>query len=119
MRFSWICTIAAAGAALTGCATTTASNDQAQRSDENATAVTTIDNVTPPTDYGLKCNAKPAQNAIGLNATESVVEVVRAKASAYVVRIVRPGQMMTKEYSTRRVNLEVDVAGRIISVTCG
>lgn len=119
MRFLWICTIAVAGAALTGCATTKASNYPVQRDDESAAPVTTINHVVPPTDYGMKCNAKPAQSAIGLSATESVVEVVRAKASAYVARILRPGQITTKEFNQRRVNIELDIAGRITGVNCG
>jgi hypothetical protein len=85
---------------------------------DNAPA-TTINNNRAPVDYGMKCDAKAAETAIGLGATESVVEVVRAKANAYMVRIVRPGQFMTKDYNQRRLNLEVDAGGRIVGVSCG
>jgi hypothetical protein len=36
-----------------------------------------------------------------------------------MVRILRPGQMVTKEFDPERLNLEVDAAGRIIAARCG
>ncbi len=36
-----------------------------------------------------------------------------------MARILRPGQMVTKEYNAQRLNLEVDANGRIVAVRCG
>ena len=68
---------------------------------------------------GGTCNAQPAQSAIGKSGTAKVVEAARVSAGALMARILRPGQMITKEFDAERLNLEVDAAGRIIAVRCG
>lgn len=68
---------------------------------------------------GGTCNAGPAQSAIGKSSTAKVVEAARVSAGALMVRILRPGQMVTKEFDPERLNLEVDAAGRIIAARCG
>ena len=68
---------------------------------------------------GGTCNAQPAQSAIGKSSTAKVVEAARVSAGALMVRILRPGQMITKEFDAERLNLEVDAAGRIVAVRCG
>lgn len=65
------------------------------------------------------CNAQPAQFAVGQNATASVMESARARSGALMARVLRPGQIITKEYDMQRLNLEVDGSGRIIAVRCG
>ena len=65
------------------------------------------------------CNAQPAQSAVGKNSTAKVVEAARVSAGALMARIIRPGQMVTKEFDAERLNLEVDAAGRIVAVRCG
>ena len=56
---------------------------------------------------------------MGQSSTASVVESARARSGARMVRILRPGQMVTKEFDTQRLNLEVDANGRILAVRCG
>lgn len=77
----------------------------------------------PPTSQAqspeVPCNAQPAQAAVGQSSTASVVESARARSGARMVRILRPGQMVTKEFDTQRLNLEVDANGRILAVRCG
>lgn len=68
---------------------------------------------------GGTCSAAPAQSAIGQNATASVMEQARKRSGALMARIVRPGQMLTKEFNAEQLNLEVDGAGRIVAVRCG
>ena len=68
---------------------------------------------------GGTCNAQPAQSAIGKSSTAKVVEAARVSAGALMARILRPGQMITKEFDAERLNLEVDAAGRIVAVRCG
>ncbi len=67
----------------------------------------------------MLCNAQPAQAAVGQSSTASVVESARARSGARMVRILRPGQMVTKEFDTQRLNLEVDANGHILAVRCG
>ncbi|WP_265645636.1 I78 family peptidase inhibitor [Verminephrobacter aporrectodeae] len=71
-----------------------------------------------PAPQGL-CNAGPAQFVLGKSSTESVVESARLRSGAHKARILRPGQRITKEFDTQRLNLEVDDGGRIIAVDCG
>lgn len=68
---------------------------------------------------GGTCDARPAQSAVGQSSTASVVETARVRSGAQMVRIIRPGQMITKEYDAQRLNLEVDANGRILAVRCG
>ena len=68
---------------------------------------------------GGTCKAQPAQSAVGKNSTAKVVEAARVSAGALMARIIRPGQMVTKEFDAERLNLEVDAAGRIVAVRCG
>lgn len=68
---------------------------------------------------GGMCNAQPAQFAVGQNSTASIVESARQRSGAQTARILRPGQIITKEYDTQRLNLEVDGNGRILAAKCG
>lgn len=68
---------------------------------------------------GGTCDAKPAQSAVGQNSTAKVVEAARVRSGAMIARILRPGQMVTKEFDAQRLNLEVDANGRIVAVRCG
>ena len=49
----------------------------------------------------------------------AVVEAARVQSGAMMARILRPGQMITKEFDAQRLNLEVDANGRIVAVRCG
>ncbi len=68
---------------------------------------------------GGQCNAQPAQSVVGQNSTASVVEWARVQSGAKMARILRPGQIITKEFNAQRLNLEVDANGRILAVRCG
>ncbi|MBV7539830.1 I78 family peptidase inhibitor [Acidovorax sp. sic0104] len=72
-----------------------------------------------PPPPGGQCNAQPAQGVVGQSSTSTVVESARARSGAQMARILRPGQMITKEFNAQRLNLEVDANGRILAVTCG
>jgi hypothetical protein len=66
-----------------------------------------------------ECNAQPAQSAVGQNSTATVVESARTRSGAHIARILRPGQMITKEFNAQRLNLEVDASGKVVAVRCG
>ncbi|UCU98364.1 I78 family peptidase inhibitor [Acidovorax radicis] len=65
------------------------------------------------------CNAQPAQSMVGQNSTATVVESARVRSGAQLARILRPGQIITKEFDPQRLNLDVDANGRILAVRCG
>ncbi len=78
---------------------------------------------TPPPsaspDARGTCNAQPAQFAVGQASTASVMESARARSGAEMARVLRPGQMVTKEFNAQRLNLQVDAQGRVVAVHCG
>lgn len=65
------------------------------------------------------CNAAAAQAAIGKPATASVMEEARRAANARMVRMLRPGQVVTLEFNAERLNLEVDAANVVRRASCG
>ena len=73
----------------------------------------------PAPPVGGMCDAALVQNVVGQGSTATVVEQARVRSGARMVRILRPGQVITKEFTTQRLNLEVDVGGRIIDARCG
>lgn len=74
----------------------------------------------PGSDETLgNCNADAARSAIGKEATAEVVEQARVAAGANVVRTLKPGQIITMEYHSSRLNLRVDDANVVYEVSCG
>ena len=71
----------------------------------------------PPS--AMTCNAAPASWAVGQVASAGVVERVRLDSHSRSVRVLRPGQMVTMEFSAERVDIRVDGGNVILAVTCG
>ncbi|MGO1069803.1 I78 family peptidase inhibitor [Lysobacter sp. CA199] len=66
------------------------------------------------------CNADAAKaGAIGKTADAATVESIRAAAGGHTVRVLKPGQAITKEYMDGRVNVHVDEKNVIVEVGCG
>ena len=85
-------------------------------------ACSTTEPVRPGGPYppqAMQCDAERANWALGRAATESVVEEIRAATQSRNVRVIRPGQMVTMDYSPVRVNIHVNERNAITSVTCG
>ena len=74
--------------------------------------------VTPPPPPPLpdpgNCGAASMQNLVGLP-----VRVLPRQGTWSAIRIIRPGDMVTMDYSASRLNVRVDRAGRIMDLTCG
>jgi peptidase inhibitor I78 family protein len=75
--------------------------------------------VASSTVAGGTCDAVAARFAVGLPLTAQLENDARARSGAKVVRVVRPGQMITLEFNAERLNIEVDGSGRVIRVRCG
>jgi hypothetical protein len=73
--------------------------------------------VTDPTSPS-HCDAGKAAGAIGQLPLAEVVEAVRKATGAEVVRTLRLGQPITKEFRVGRLNLVLDAEGRIASANC-
>ncbi|MEO7548792.1 MAG: I78 family peptidase inhibitor [Ramlibacter sp.] len=72
----------------------------------------------PTTTMGA-CDAAMAQFAIGRGFDAALEKEVRERSGARVVRPLRPGQMVTMEYSAQRLNLDLDIAGKVVKARCG
>ena len=65
------------------------------------------------------CNADVVQDAVGQGATAERIEAIRVRSGSKVVRVLRPGQMMTMDFRGDRVDIHVDAQDVIVSVSCG
>lgn len=72
----------------------------------------------PTTNLGM-CDAALAQFAVGRSFDVALEKEVRERSGARVVRPLRPGQMVTMEFSAQRLNLELDIAGKVTKARCG
>lgn len=68
---------------------------------------------------GAACDASRAQDFVGRTADPGTQQAAMAASGAKVVRVLRPGMMVTMEYRGDRLNLRIDGQGKILSVTCG
>ena len=66
-----------------------------------------------------RCNAAPAQFAMGRTVDAALENEARTRAGAKTVRTLRPNQVVTMEFNAERLNLTVDDAGRVTRVNCG
>ena len=66
-----------------------------------------------------ECSAKGLDNMVGRLATPSLVNSAKRRAGASVVRVLKPGQIVTMEYLNGRLNVNVDEKNRVKSFTCG
>ena len=65
------------------------------------------------------CNATKAQGLVGRAANnEQGAEALRL-TGATALRWIRPGDAVTMDYRTDRLNIELDSANRIVRVACG
>lgn len=66
------------------------------------------------------CNAAPAKaSLVGKTADAATVEQAKTSAGGHTVRVLKPGQMITKEYLDGRVNVHVDENNVIVDIGCG
>ena len=66
-----------------------------------------------------RCNAAPAQFAVGRTIDAALESDARARAGARLSRVLKPNQVVTMEFNAERLNLNVDDAGRVTRVSCG
>ena len=66
-----------------------------------------------------ECSASGLGNLVGGPATPSLVNRAKRRAGASVVRVLKPGQIVTMEYLNGRLNVNVDDRNRVKSFSCG
>ncbi|MCW4460562.1 I78 family peptidase inhibitor [Sphingomonas sp. BT-65] len=67
----------------------------------------------------VRCDAGRVQALVGREARPGVVQRARVRAGARDVRLIRPGQPVTMDFRSDRLNIEVDHRNRIRSARCG
>ena len=65
------------------------------------------------------CDAQAASYAVGQQASPALQSELITKTLAKTLRVVRPGEAVTQEFSSQRLNLDVDNGGRITGARCG
>lgn len=70
-------------------------------------------------DTPKQCNADALQSFVGLKITSDITEKIRSQSSSGSVRVIRPNQPVTMDYSATRVNVHLDKDDRITMITCG
>lgn len=66
-----------------------------------------------------QCNADGARFAVGQALTPQLEAAARVRAGAGIVRVLKPGDVVTMELNGGRLNLDVDARSRVTDVRCG
>ncbi|MEH6413948.1 I78 family peptidase inhibitor [Pseudomonas sp. CGJS7] len=117
--------LAALPLALSACASPRAADSMPSSAEQNAAAGQTAAEPAAPAQPAPmpkppSCNAEAAQAAaVGKSADAATVERIRIAAGGHSVRVLKPGQAITKEYLDGRVNVHVDANNVIVEVGCG
>ena len=64
------------------------------------------------------CKDSTLSWTIGREADEALVRRAQIEATAKNVRVLRPGQVVTMEYSDQRLNLYVDADNKVLRYSC-
>lgn len=67
----------------------------------------------------VRCNAGAVQAFVGREARPGIVQRAKRRAGARDVRVTRPGQPVTMDFRSDRLNIEVDHRNNIRRVNCG
>jgi hypothetical protein len=70
-------------------------------------------------DSRRKCEAAHLARLVGRKRGPAVEKEALRLSGAGIVRWIRPGEMVTMDYRTDRLNLRVDGHGRILRADCG
>jgi hypothetical protein len=65
------------------------------------------------------CRAEAAAALVGLAATAALGAEALRLSAARRLRWIRPGDMVTMDYSQERLNIHLDPAGRVERLACG
>jgi flagellar basal body L-ring protein FlgH len=66
-----------------------------------------------------RCDSDLAKFAVGEPANAALLQQAQQRSGAQTARVLRPGDIMTLEYRSERLNLNVDAKGTVSRVNCG
>jgi hypothetical protein len=73
----------------------------------------------PPLNGAGDCDSDAAQGLIGQMATAELGTQVLRMTGARAMRWIQPGQAVTMDFRSDRVNIKLDAQNRIEGITCG
>ena len=110
----------ALAALLGGCAAPEAGGSAAGASSTSGTSGTgTAYTPMPSGQAPSDCDTDSIQNMLGQAYSDNVGETARQRSGSRVIRLLRPGQVMTMEYDPSRLNIILDHKGAIQALRCG
>lgn len=65
------------------------------------------------------CNADKASHISGQRISAQLEQEAKQSSGAGMVRVIRPGQMITKEYRSERLNLQLNDYDVVVRAYCG
>ena len=91
-------------ALLAGCASSTAPSEQPAR----ASAA-----------IPERCSTEPLADLIGKPGSQELLYQARQRSGAQRARMLNPDDMMTMDYDSQRLNVDLDEQGRVYRLSCG
>lgn len=65
------------------------------------------------------CSEAAVADLVGKPWTNALTDQVRDRSKARMVRVVRPGDAVTMDFSPERLNVQLDARDRIVEFRCG
>ena len=93
-------------ALLSGCASSPAPSEQPARA--NASAA-----------IPERCSTEPLADLIGKPGSPELLDQARQRSGAQRARMLHPDDMMTMDYDSQRLNLDLEEQGRVYRLSCG
>ena len=66
-----------------------------------------------------RCEASGADFTLGKQGTPELLEQARKASGSQMARILKPHDVVTLEYRSERLNLNVDEQGKVVRANCG
>ncbi|MDR1075106.1 MAG: Elastase inhibitor AFLEI Flags: Precursor [Xanthomonadaceae bacterium] len=92
---------------------------EAHQAAESAAQLAPDHAAAEPTAAETTCDASQAQGLVGKPADADAVEQARVDTHSKQVRVLKPGQPVTLEFNSGRLNIEVEDNNVVLSVRCG
>jgi len=72
-----------------------------------------------PAAVGSECKSDSVAALAGTAYSDSLAQRAQRQSGSTVLRVLRPGELMTLEYNPQRLTIVIDDDGKIASIRCG
>ncbi|MFO7649416.1 MULTISPECIES: I78 family peptidase inhibitor [Halomonas] len=73
----------------------------------------------PRVETSAACGAEHVQDRVGREYSEALGESIQRESRAASLRVIRPGQAVTLDYRSDRINVRLDADDVITEIGCG